>query len=62
MIFDWKSIGSFKSLDKLSVSYLKELDVKHFKSLKKLKRIYVSNTDEEVIELLKKELVGVEVI
>lgn len=59
-IIDWKKIASYKNLTYLTVSFLKKEDIIYFKGLKNLKSISITSTEDAIIELLKKELKGVE--
>ena len=58
-INNWEQLKAYPDLTNLTVSYLTKEDVELFKSLKSLKYLVVSNTEEEVVNMLKKEMPGV---
>lgn len=60
-INNWELLNSFNLLENLSVSYLKKEDVALFKKLTNLKYLHITNTEEEVVVLMKEALKEVEV-
>ena len=60
-INNWQVLNSFNLLENLSVSYLKKEDVALFKKLANLKYLRITNTEEEVVLLMKEALKEVEV-
>jgi len=60
-INDWSQLTDFKQLTHLTVSYLTKDDIALFSQLKTLEYLTITDTEEEIIELLKQKLVGVEI-
>ena len=60
-IGNWAALPDFKKIESLSVSFIKKEDVALFKAMPSLRFLHITNTEENVIALMEKELPNVDV-